>query len=126
VARGAVDVTTPDGAAGATAHFKPGWREEWAGCPRASGALTVVYDRERAAECFGGHEREARLVVVAEAAFAPGGERREAKLVGGVARFIVPAGAREVSLWFRAVNGDGGTSWDTCFGRNYRHPIEPA
>jgi hypothetical protein len=81
-----------------------------------------VYNRERAAECFG--ERESRLHLILAATFEPGGEQVESRLVDDVTQVSIPHGARQVVLWFRAVNGDGGISWDTQFGQNYRAPVD--
>ena len=105
---------------GASVHFAPGWREWVEGELRPGRGFDVVYEPERARECFGTAPPSAMF---AQAEFFPGGELRTRRLIDGSARFAAPRGSREVALWFHAESGDGGQVWDTRFGENYRYPI---
>ncbi|HEY2668596.1 MAG TPA: DUF6209 family protein [Actinomycetota bacterium] len=124
----------------ATVRFESTGEPTLSGELRTGGRLIVDYDPVRLPDCRGSQAGLPAWDITVNARFHPGLQLYGGKLVRQVdastGRLLippapdpyevtVPAGAREVELWFQNIDAGGCRAWDSNGGANYWFPVWP-
>ena len=124
----------------ATVRFESTGQPSLSGEPRTGGRLIVDYDPVRLPDCRGSQAGLPAWDITVNARFHPGLQLYGGKLVRQVDastgallippapepyELTVPAGAREVELWFQNIDAGGCRAWDSNGGANYWFPVSP-
>ena len=124
----------------ATVRFEGTGAPTLSGELRTGGRLIVDYDPVRLPDCRGSQAGLPAWDITVNARFHPGLQLYGGKLVRQVDastgrllippapepyQVTVPAGAREVELWFQNIDAGGCRAWDSNGGANYWFPVWP-
>jgi hypothetical protein len=127
-----------------TLKFDAAWQESASGPLLAGGKVAIDYDEARLPNCRASHNGNPGWQITAYLKAIPGGAVATAELfahassatgapdyyswVKQVPVLSIPAGTREVELWFKNVSAFDHpcTEWDSDYGRNYRFGVVDA
>lgn len=124
----------------ATVRFEASGRPSLEGDLRTGGRLVVFYDPVRLSDCRGSQAGLPAWDITVNARFHPGLQLYGGKLVRQVDpatgtilippvphshELTVPAGSRDVELWFQNMDASGCRAWDSNDGQNYWLAVTP-
>jgi hypothetical protein len=116
---------------GPALHFRTDWSIGIEGTPASGGDVWIDYELARLATCRATYNGYQTWDVMVAYRF-DGGPIQQASLTTVVgmtgrgpapARLHVPAGARELTVWFENVDRSGCHAWDSAYGANYRFSL---
>jgi hypothetical protein len=104
----------------ATVRFLSNWTHQQSGDIRPGESLRIEYDVSRLPDHRAERYGRKAWTISANVRFNPGGQVEAGDVSSEAFEVNVPAGTRQIEVWFHNTDHTGGSAWDSRYGQNYR------